>query len=158
MTRWGHTSPNASRPNSLSRPGAGARILVLGLTFKENVPDLRNSRVIDIITTLRVHGFDVDVHDLADADEAKHQYNVDLMPSLDDASGYHRVVGAVAHEEYAAYTAADFRQAGGDDAVIADVKGMWRTIDLPAGYRRWQLYHCRRLPGFYFPVSWLAPI
>jgi UDP-N-acetyl-D-galactosamine dehydrogenase len=45
----------------------------------------------------------------------------------------------VAHEEYAAYTAADFAKLVVDDAVIADVKGMWRTIDLPAGYQRWQL-------------------
>ena len=96
--------------------------------------------MIDIITALKVRGFDVDVHDcFADADEAKHEYNVDLMPSLDDASGYHCVVGAVAHEEYAAYTAADFAKLVVDDAVIADVKGMWRTTDLPAGYRRWQL-------------------
>ncbi|RZO38623.1 MAG: nucleotide sugar dehydrogenase [Rhodospirillaceae bacterium] len=120
--------------------GAGARILVLGLTFKENVPDLRNSRVIDIVTALGVRGFEVDVHDcFADADAAKHEYNVDLMPSLDDASDYHCVLGAVAHREYAAYTAADFAKLVVDDAVIADVKGMWRTIDLPAGYRRWQL-------------------
>ena len=61
------------------------------------------------------------------------------MPSLDDASDYHCVLGAVAHEEYAAYTAADFAKLVVDDAVIADVKGMWRTTELPAGYRRWQL-------------------
>ena len=120
--------------------GAGARILVLGLTFKENVPDLRNSRVIDIITALKVRGFDVEIHDsFADADEARREYGVDLMPSLDDASGYHCLVGAVAHEEYAAYGEADFAKLVVDDAVIADVKGMWRTTDLSAGYRRWQL-------------------
>ena len=50
-------------PSWPSRAGAGARILVLGLTFKENVPDLRNSRVIDIITALKVRGFDVEIHD-----------------------------------------------------------------------------------------------
>ena len=45
----------------------------------------------------------------------------------------------MAHEEYAAYGEADFAKLVVDDAVIADVKGMWRTTDLPAGYRRWQL-------------------
>ncbi|MEE2997906.1 MAG: nucleotide sugar dehydrogenase [Pseudomonadota bacterium] len=120
--------------------GAGARILVLGLTFKENVPDLRNSRVIDIVAALKLSGFEVDVHDcFADVSEAKHEYNVDLLPSLDDASGYHCVIGAVAHHEYAAYGDTDFAKILVDDAVIADVKGMWRTTTLPAGYRRWQL-------------------
>ena len=120
--------------------GARARILVLGLTFKENVPDLRNSRVIDIITALQGRGFTVDVHDaFADADEARHEYNVDLLASLDDASGYHCVIGAVAHDMYANYGAEDFARLLEDNGVIADVKGMWRGRDLPANYRRWQL-------------------
>ena len=120
--------------------GAGARILVLGLTFKENVPDLRNSRVINIITALKARGFEVDVHDcFADADEAKREYNVDLLSSLDGVSGYHCVVGAVAHEEYAAYGATDFARLAVSGAVVADVKGMWRMTDLPDEYRRWQL-------------------
>jgi len=120
--------------------GAGARILILGLTFKENVPDLRNSRVIDIINALVGRGFAVDVHDaFADADEAKHEYNVDLLPSLDDAAGYHCVVGAVSHDAYAGYGAADFAKLLADDGVVADVKGMWRELELPETYRRWQL-------------------
>jgi UDP-N-acetyl-D-galactosamine dehydrogenase len=115
-------------------------VLILGLTFKENVPDLRNSRVIDIINALVGRGFTVDVHDaFADAAEAKHEYNVDLMDSLDDASGYDCVVGAVSHDIYAGYGVADFALLAADDGVIADVKGMWRGLDLPEGYRRWQL-------------------
>ena len=120
--------------------GAGARVLILGLTFKENVPDLRNSRVIDIINALVGRGFTVDVHDaFADAAEAKHEYNVNLMDSLDGASGYDCVVGAVSHDVYANYGEADFARLAADDGVIADVKGMWRDLELPAGYRRWQL-------------------
>jgi UDP-N-acetyl-D-galactosamine dehydrogenase len=120
--------------------GAGARVLVLGLTFKENVPDLRNSRVIDIITALQRRGFEVDVHDaFADGEEARHEYNVNLLASLDDASGYHCVVGAVAHDVYANYGADDFARILDDNGVVADVKGMWRRHDLPANYRRWQL-------------------
>ena len=122
------------------RRAAGVRILMLGLTFKENVPDLRNSRVIDIITALQARGFSVDVHDcFADADEAKREYNIGLLPSLDAAAGYHCVVGAVAHKEYTMYTEADFSKFAVDDAVIADIKGMWRKTELPARYRRWQL-------------------
>ena len=120
--------------------GAGSRVLVLGLTFKENVPDLRSSRVIDIITALKARGFEVDVHDcFADVEEAKHEYNVDLMSSLYGASGYHCVVGAVAHKEYADFKAADFVRLAASEALVADVKGIWRTIDLPDEYRRWQL-------------------
>ena len=117
-----------------------ARILVLGLTFKENVPDLRNSRVIDIITSLQGRGFEVDVHDaFANAEEARQEYNVDLLASLDDASGYQCVVGAVAHDVYTNYGADDFARLLDDDGVVADVTGMWRRRDLPAHYRRWQL-------------------
>ena len=80
------------------------------------------------------------MHDsFADADEAKHEYNVDLLPSLDGASGYHCVVGAVSHDDYAAYGAADFARLAVENGVIADVKGMWRGLDLPDTYRRWQL-------------------
>lgn len=120
--------------------GAGSRILVLGLTFKENVPDLRNSRVIDIIRSLKSRGFQVDVHDsFADPAEARHEYDVELMTSLEGASGYHGVVGAVAHEGYAAYGPADFAKLLVSDGVVADVKGMWRSVELPGTYRRWQL-------------------
>ena len=120
--------------------GAGARILVLGLTFKENVPDLRNSRVIDIIRALKARGFELDVHDgFADPAEARHEYGVDLLGTLDGASGYHCVIGAVAHDAYAAYGVDDFRTLMADGGVVADVKGMWRGIELPDNYRRWQL-------------------
>ena len=104
--------------------GAGSRILVLGLTFKENVPDLRSSRVIDIITGLKARGFEVDVHDcFANADEAKHEYNVELLSSLNGASGYHCVVGAVAHKEYTTFETAVSPSSLSLDAVVADVKG-----------------------------------
>jgi UDP-N-acetyl-D-galactosamine dehydrogenase len=70
-------------------PRRGGRVLVLGLTFKENVPDLRNSKVIDVVTALVERGHRVDVHDPhADADEAKAEYGIDLLPSLDGTSGY----------------------------------------------------------------------
>ncbi len=120
--------------------GAGARVLVLGLTFKENVPDLRNSRVIDIIRALKARGFVVDVHDsFADPEEARHEYGVDLLTSLDGASGYHAVIGAVSHDDYAGYAAEDFAKLLVEYAVVADVKGMWRGVALTGNYRRWQL-------------------
>ncbi|MFQ5957742.1 MAG: nucleotide sugar dehydrogenase [Alphaproteobacteria bacterium] len=116
------------------------RALVLGLTFKENVPDLRNTRVVEIVRDLERRGLEVDVHDpLADADEAMQHCGVKLMKSLAEAQGYDLVVGAVAHDEYRDFTAATFERLAARRAVIADVRGMWRDIELPKGMRRWEL-------------------
>ncbi|MFD2232442.1 nucleotide sugar dehydrogenase [Phaeospirillum tilakii] len=117
-----------------------ARILVLGLTFKENVPDLRNSKVVDVIRALREAGHRVDVHDpLADPAEAAHEYGETLMPSLDGAGGYDCVVGAVPHAPYAAFTAEAFAALLAPGGLVADIKGMWRGVALPPGLRGWQL-------------------
>ncbi len=116
------------------------RVLVLGLTFKENVPDLRNSKVIDVIAALTARGHAVDVYDpQADAGEAKAQYGLDLLASLDNARGYDAVVGAVRHREFEIFTADDLLRLGAADLVVADIKGMWRGLALPDGVRRWQL-------------------
>ena len=117
-----------------------ALVLMLGLTFKENVPDLRNSKVIDIINGLKRLGHAVDIHDpLADLAEAKHEYDVTLLSGLDSARGYDCVVGAVSHDAYAAFDGARLAAYLAPDGLVADVKGMWRKVALPAGIRRWQL-------------------
>ena len=116
------------------------RVLVLGLTFKENVPDLRNSKVIDVIQALQARGHGVDVFDPhAGAGEAKALYGIDLLPNLDNASGYDALIGAVRHGEFEALGAADISRLVGERAVVADIKGMWRTIELPGAITRWQL-------------------
>lgn len=77
-----------------------ARVAVLGLSFKENVPDLRNTRVIDIINELKDYGVEVLAHDpLADPEEARHHYNIELV-SLKDIKDVDAVVLAVAHRNY----------------------------------------------------------
>lgn len=120
--------------------GAGAKILVLGLTFKENVPDLRNSRVIDIVRELESQGFLVDVHDaFADSAEANAIFDVTLMPSLDEAKGYDCVVGAVPHQPYVEFNVARFETLLNENGLVADVKGMWRSLELPDHIGRWQL-------------------
>ena len=83
-------------------PVKGAKVNVLGLTFKENCPDLRNSRVIDVINELRSYGADVRVHDpVADPAEAVHEYGVELH-DWDSLPRAHATVLAVAHREFAA--------------------------------------------------------
>jgi UDP-N-acetyl-D-galactosamine dehydrogenase len=117
-----------------------AKILVLGLTFKENVPDLRNSKVIDVIRTLEKLGHNVAVHDpLADAVEAKEEYGVDILSSLEGIHGLDCLVGAVAHDDYAAFTVETFEELLKPNGLVADIKGMWRHSQLPEGLRRWQI-------------------
>jgi UDP-N-acetyl-D-galactosamine dehydrogenase len=123
-----------------SRLPAQARVLVLGLTFKENVPDLRNSKVVDVIRGLRDEGHDVAVHDpFADPAEAAHEYGETLMPSLDGASGYDCVIGAVPHAPYLAFNRSSFETLLRPGGLVADVKGMWRGMDIPDGMGLWRL-------------------
>jgi UDP-N-acetyl-D-galactosamine dehydrogenase len=78
----------------------GSKVLVLGITFKENCPDIRNSRVIDVIEELQEFGCDITVSDYwADAEEVKHEYNLELTKEL-DTSKYEAIVLAVAHDEF----------------------------------------------------------
>lgn len=117
-----------------------SRILVLGLTFKENVPDLRNSKVVDVIAGLRRRGHRVEVHDpFADPAEARHEYDETLIPSLDGLGGYDCVVGAVPHAPYCAFTPENFQALLVPGGLIADIKALWRGRELPAGMRLWRL-------------------
>ena len=78
-----------------------AKVLVLGMTFKENCPDIRNSRVIDIIDELKSFDVDVSVYDpWADAAEVKHEYGLDLLAELQDLSHYDGIIAAVGHNEF----------------------------------------------------------
>ncbi|MCY4239279.1 MAG: nucleotide sugar dehydrogenase [Rhodospirillaceae bacterium] len=119
--------------------GRLSSILLLGLTFKENVPDLRNTKVVDLVRTLVAAGHRVDVHDtLADPEEAQQEYGINLAPNL-DGGPYDAVVGAVSHDAYVRMGATDFASLLRAGGLIADVKGMWRLQKLPDTYRRWSL-------------------
>lgn len=99
----------------MSRRGiavSGARVLVLGLTFKENTPDLRNSRVIDIIQELEEYGLQVDVHDpWADPEEAEEEYGVELV-SEPARGAYDAIILAVGHRQYTELGAEEIRELG----------------------------------------------
>ncbi len=98
---------------------AGAKVLVLGITFKENCPDIRNSRVIDVINELQEFGTDVEVYDpWADPEEVKREYGLDLIDSLN--SKYDAVVLAVAHDKFDGLDIEKLRN--GNDTVVYDIK------------------------------------
>jgi UDP-N-acetyl-D-galactosamine dehydrogenase len=116
------------------------KILVLGLTFKENVPDLRNTKVIDIVTGLRELGHEVDIHDpLADKDEARQFLDVDLIESLSNLKGYNAVVGAVAHSVYKDLSPTAIEGMMTENGLVADIKAIWRNTEFSSGTKRWQL-------------------
>ena len=103
----------------------GARVLILGLTFKENCPDLRNTRVVDVVAELRDYGVQVDVHDpWVDAGEAKHEYGLDLVKTPEPAA-YDGVILAVAHDSYRDAGATALRGYGGPDHVFFDLKSVF---------------------------------
>jgi UDP-N-acetyl-D-galactosamine dehydrogenase len=100
-------------------PIKNANVLVLGVTFKENCPDIRNSKVVDVIKELESFGTHVDIHDPeADSDELKHEYGYTLTPSLDKK--YHAIILCVSHEQFKAINWDKISHPG---AVIYDVKG-----------------------------------
>jgi UDP-N-acetyl-D-galactosamine dehydrogenase len=104
-----------------------ARVLVLGLTFKENVADIRNTKVIDVIRELESFNVDIDIVDPhASAEEVKEEYDLDLKAAPEQGA-YHAVIAAVNHEEYAGYDAEDFRGLlKGGHGTVVDVKGVFR--------------------------------
>ena len=110
---------------SLGKGVLGARILVMGVTFKENVSDIRNSKVVDIINELKDFGCDVDVVDPhADSDEVMHEYGFRLVEKPRDS--YDGVVVAVAHDQYKDLTEDYFKSLTYEHAVLVDIKGMYR--------------------------------
>jgi len=108
-------------------PVNGANVLVMGLTFKENCPDVRNTKVVDIISELAEFDINVDVYDpWVNPEEAKHEYDVDLI-SAPKAGFYDAVIFAVAHNEFKALSADEIKGFMKNEHVIYDLKYMLDT-------------------------------
>jgi len=118
----------------------GATVTVLGLTFKEDCPDLRNSKVIDIISELQDYGINVQVSDpLPTADEALHEYGVQLTP-LQDLQPAAAVIVAVAHKEYRKMDVGQLQKLMGTNPTLIDVKCIYPQDEVQqAGMRLWRL-------------------
>lgn len=98
----------------------GAKALILGITFKENCPDVRNTKVVDIYKELQQFGLEVDIYDpWADTAEVKNEYGVDIIASLNTQTDYAAVIVAVAHDEFKSINYQEYRD---KNAVIFDAK------------------------------------
>jgi len=118
----------------------GARVLVLGLTFKENCADLRNSRVIDVIDELKSYGIEVLVHDpVAECEDARHEYGVELV-GLAGLRDLDAIVVAVAHSQFAAMTPAELAAMAAPGVPLIDVKSIYdRDAVAASGLSHWRL-------------------
>ncbi|MDR1959321.1 MAG: nucleotide sugar dehydrogenase [Planctomycetaceae bacterium] len=106
----------------------GANLLVLGITFKENCPDVRNTKVVDIVRSLQSYDINIQIYDpWADAKEVRHEYGLEMIPSLSEKTtgangkGFSAVVLAVAHHQFRDM---DIRSTVGEHGVVFDVKGI----------------------------------
>ena len=122
-------------------PLPGAKVIVLGLTFKENCPDLRNSKVADVIRELKELGCDVTVHDpIADSRDAVHEYGVALTPWEDLPAQADAIVAAVPHRSYLAMPFREILSGLKSNGVFIDVKSAFdRSAVSQAGFRMWRL-------------------
>lgn len=105
-----------------------AKVLILGITFKENVPDLRNSKVITLIDRLCELGHTVDIHDpIADAKEVEQEFNLKLQTNLNLTQSYDMVIGAVSHKIYLELIEETFIKLLKPKGLIFDIKKIWNT-------------------------------
>ena len=121
-----------------------AKVAILGFTFKENCPDTRNTKIIDIFNELKEYGITAQIADpTADKDEAKHLYGVEFI-DIDSISDCDAIILAVAHEEFKSLAPTDFDKMfkSGDNGskVLADIKGLLNRKEYEKlGYNYWRL-------------------
>lgn len=107
------------------KPVLGGKVLVLGLTFKENCPDVRNTKVVDIVRTLEQYNTSVDVYDpWIDIAEARHEYGLDCLKDRPAAGSYDGIILAVGHHQFVSMGEEGIKAFGKPGAVVFDVKGI----------------------------------
>lgn len=118
----------------------GSTVNVLGLTFKENCPDLRNSKVADLVTELKDYGCEVNVHDpMALAEEAQHEYGITLMP-WEDLPQADAIIVAVSHQQYLSMQPGEICMKLKNQSVFVDVKSAFDASEIiEKGHKVWRL-------------------
>ncbi len=125
-------------------PVKDAKVAILGFTFKENCPDTRNTRVIDIVRELNEYGIKPKIADPeADAEEAKHEYGI-TFDSVENINGKDAIIVAVGHAKFSKLTQGDFnkmfKEGQNENKVLLDIKGMLDRKEYEsAGYKYWRL-------------------
>lgn len=108
-----------------NKPVLGSKVLVLGLTFKENCPDLRNTKVVDIVKALLAYNTEVDVYDpWIDVEEAQHEYGLRCLAEAPSPGSYAAIVLAVGHHQFITLGERGIKAWGEPDAVVYDVKSI----------------------------------
>ncbi|MEZ0322721.1 MAG: UDP binding domain-containing protein [Hydrogenothermaceae bacterium] len=120
----------------------GSKVLILGLTFKENISDIRNTKVIDIYKELKEYGVEVFINDpFAYPEEVKHEYNIDLLTDIESQKPYDAVIVAVKHRPF--IEEMDFKKYKGimnTNPVLIDVKGIYNKEKAEKeGFIYWRL-------------------
>jgi UDP-N-acetyl-D-galactosamine dehydrogenase len=106
-------------------PVLGSRVLVLGLAFKENCPDIRNTKVADMVACLQSYNASVDIFDpWVNEDEAKHEYGLNCLSEMPMPGQYAAIVLAVGHREFVALGEGGIRELGQPNVVLFDVKSI----------------------------------
>lgn len=118
-----------------------SKVLILGITFKENIKDIRNTRVVDIYYELKDYGVESYIYDpLALKDEVKDEYNIDLVFDLKEFSPYDAIILAVKHKEFLKYKISFLRTVTGKNPVLIDVKSVYNKKEAEkAGFIYWRL-------------------
>lgn len=124
-----------------SRSVKDSKILIMGLTFKENIRDIRNTRVIDIYNELKGYGVDVSVHDPhADKTEVYREYEIPLLESLEDKKPYDGIILAVSHRAYHKLTLKYLKKLCNGNPVLIDVKAFFnKERAIESGFNYWRL-------------------
>jgi UDP-N-acetyl-D-galactosamine dehydrogenase len=103
-----------------------SKVLIMGLTFKENIKDIRNTKVIDIYNELNSYGVKTFIHDpYAIPDEVEKEYGIKLLQDIKEQAPYDAIIVAVKHEPYRNLKFADFKEMANGKPIIADVKGIY---------------------------------
>lgn len=109
-------------------PVKTAKVLMLGITFKENCPDIRNTKAIDIYRELLEYGIEADVYDpWANPNDVKHEYQIDTLTTYPEKNGYNVIILVVAHKEFMKINLQEHKKRG---CIIYDVKGLLRVDDI----------------------------
>jgi len=117
-----------------------SKVLVMGITFKENVPDARNSKVADLIKELEEYGIQVSVYDpVADPKEVERYYGINLMKALKENAPYDGIVVAVKHKEFLNLKPEHFKEIAKENPVLVDVKGIYPKEELAKEFIYWRL-------------------